>query len=333
MLNFVTGPGSSVGETILSDARVKMISFTGESKTGKRIAEANSQFLRKQLLELGGKNPVIVAKDADLSFSVNAVLYAAFSNCGQKCTAASRVIVEKPIRDAFVRKFVEGARKLRVGDGLKPGVQVGPLITHEAREKVEHYVKLGQDEGARVLTGGHEYSDAERSKGNFFEPTVFDEVKNQMKIAQDEIFGPVVAIIEAEDTEHAIEIANDTRYGLSSAIYTRDIRNAFRSLSKIQSGMGYVNQGTTGAEVHLPFGGVKESGFGREAGEVAIENYTEKKAVYVDYSYKNRPWYIRFRVVEFTGRIKTGFRMSNAKEAIFLKQPLNNAKANRQVNS
>ena len=301
VLNFVTGPGSTVGEALLGDRRVKMISFTGESKTGHRIAEANSHFLRKQLLELGGKNPVIVARDADLAYSIGAILYAAFSNCGQKCTAASRIIVEKPLLKEFVEKFVRGAENLKVGNGLHSGVQVGPLITQQALEKVESYVRLGREEGAHLATGGEKYSrsknnnsdDEERVRGNFYKPTVFDSVTNDMRIAQEEIFGPVASIIEAKDMDEAIQIANDTRYGLSSAIYTRDLRNAFRSLSQIQSGIGYVNQGTTGAEVHLPFGGVKESGFGREAGEVAIENYTEKKAVFIDYSYRNRPWYFK----------------------------------------
>ncbi|MHB1909463.1 MAG: aldehyde dehydrogenase family protein [Nitrososphaerales archaeon] len=291
VLNFVTGPGSKVGETMLGDKRIKVISFTGESVTGHRIAEANAAFLRRQVLELGGKNPVIVASDADLSVAVPAVLYAAFSNCGQKCTAASRVIVEEGIYDKFVETFTQGAKSIRVGNGLKEGIQIGPLISPEARSKVEQYVSLGQQEGAKVVIGGRKYADEERSQGNFFEPTIFSEATNDMKMSQDEIFGPVVGIIRAKNMDRAIEIANDTRYGLSSAIYTRDLKNAFTSLAKINSGIGYVNQGTTGAEVHLPFGGVKDSGFGREAGEIAIENYTEKKAVYIDYSYKVRPWY------------------------------------------
>ncbi len=291
VLNFVTGPGSVVGEAILNDKRIKMISFTGETLTGHRIAQVNSGLLRKQVLELGGKNPVIVAQDADLAQAIPATLYAAFSNCGQKCTAGSRIIVEKPIHAKFMELFVKGAEALRVGNGMRDGVQVGPLITEAARMKVESYVGIGQHEGAKILFGGGRYNDKERSMGYFYKPTVFDEATNDMKISQDEIFGPVVAIMEAQSIENAIEIANETRYGLSSAIYTRDIRSAFKSLAKIQSGIGYVNQGTTGAEVHLPFGGIKESGFGREAGEIAIENYTEKKAVFIDYSYKSRAWF------------------------------------------
>ena len=291
VLNFVTGPGSQVGETMLNDNRLKMISFTGESKTGHRIAEANAIVLRKQILELGGKNPILVANDADLDVAVPAILYASFSNCGQKCTAGSRIIVEQKIHDEFVERFVKGAEALAVGNGMNSGVQIGPLITEAAREKVEKYVEVGKKEGAKMLCGGSRYDDEERSAGHFFKPTVFAEAANDMRISQEEIFGPVACVIKARNVDEAIEIANDTRYGLSSAIYTRDLKNAFKSLSKIESGIGYVNQGTTGAEVHLPFGGVKESGFGREAGEIAIENYTEKKAVFIDYSYERRPWY------------------------------------------
>jgi acyl-CoA reductase-like NAD-dependent aldehyde dehydrogenase len=290
VLNFVTGPGSKVGEALLGDKRIKMISFTGETVTGRRIAEANSVLLRKQILELGGKNPIIVAEDADLAQAIPAILYASFSNCGQKCTAGSRIIVERSILRKFTESFVNGANSLKVGNGMSTGTQVGPLISEGARKKVESYVDIGQKEGAQSLCGASKYSDVERSRGYFYKPTIFN-ATNDMKICQDEIFGPVASIVEAEDIDNAIEIANDTRYGLSSAIYTRDIRKAFRSLSRIQSGIGYVNQGTTGAEVHLPFGGIKESGYGREAGEVAIENYTEKKAVFIDYSYKTRPWF------------------------------------------
>ncbi len=291
VLNFVTGPGSGVGETIVSDERVKVISFTGESTTGHHIAESNSRFFRRQVLELGGKNPIIVADDADLSVAVPAILYAGFSNCGQKCTAGSRVIVMENIHEKFVEQFVKGAKALRVGNGMKPGIQVGPLINEKAREKVEGYVEIGNSEGAKLSLGGKKFADQERKLGFFFEPTIFDEASNDMRISQEEIFGPVVSVIEAGDMYEAVQIANDTKYGLSSAVYTKDLRNAFETISKLRSGIGYVNQGPTGAEVHLPFGGLKETGSGRESGEAAIENYTEKKAIYVDYSYKVRPWF------------------------------------------
>lgn len=291
VLNFVTGPGSGVGETIVNDCRVKMVSFTGESTTGHHIAELNSRFFRRQVLELGGKNPIIVADDADLSVAVPAILYASFSNCGQKCTAGSRVIVMKDIHEKFVETFLRGVRNLKVGNGMKPGIQIGPLINKRAREKVESYLEIGKSEGASLVTGGSRLMDAERKNGFFFEPTVFDNCTNDMRISQEEIFGPVVSVIQSRNMADAIEIANDTKYGLSSAVYTKDLKNAFETISKLESGIGYVNQGPTGAEVHLPFGGVKETGTGRESGEAAIENYTEKKAIYIDYSYKVRPWF------------------------------------------
>ncbi|MEM3670625.1 MAG: aldehyde dehydrogenase family protein [Thermoprotei archaeon] len=291
VLNMVTGPGSVVGETLVNDPRVKVVALTGEAATGKRIAEVNARFLRKQVLELGGKNPLIVAKDAPMPVTVNAALFAAFSNAGQKCTAASRIIVEEPVLEQFVRKFSEAASKLKVGNGLDKGTEMGPVSSKNQLEKVRRYVEIGKSEGAKVLTGGFDYTDEARSRGYFYPPTVFGEVTNSMKIAQDEIFGPVTAIISAKNMDEAFELANDTRYGLSSAVFTSDVRTAFRSIFKLESGIGYVNQGPTAAEVHLPFGGVKDSGFGREAGEAAIDNYTEKKAVFVDFSYSKRSWY------------------------------------------
>ncbi len=295
VLNMVTGPGATVGEALISDPRVKLVTFTGETTTGRRIAEVNARYLRRQVLELGGKNPLIVAADAELEVTVRAALFAAFSNAGQKCTAASRIIVEKPILARFIKHFVAGAERLIVGNGLKTGVEVGPLNSKPQLEKTRKYVKIGQEEEAKLLTGGHEYHDRERARGNFYPPTVFGEVSNDMRIAQDEIFGPVTVIIPAENVDEAIDIANDTRFGLTSAIYTKDIRSAFRAIKQLQSGIGYVNQGPTAAEVHLPFGGIKDSGFGREAGEVAIDNYTEKKAIYIDYSYADRPWYFPWK--------------------------------------
>jgi alpha-ketoglutaric semialdehyde dehydrogenase len=291
VLNFVTGPGSGVGETIVNDSRIKVVSFTGESVTGHHIAELNSRFFRRQVLELGGKNPVIVSDDADLSTAIPSILYAAFSNCGQKCTAASRIIVDKKIHKSFLEKFVRGSNALRVGNGMEEGMEVGPLISDRALQKVESYVEVGVSEGAVVVAGGKRYEDDKRSRGYFFQPTVFDSATNDMRISQEEIFGPVVSIIEADDTAAAIKIANDTKYGLSSAVYTKDLKKAFQTIAKLESGIGYVNQGPTGAEVHLPFGGLKETGNSRESGETAIENYTEKKSIYIDYSYQRRPWF------------------------------------------
>lgn len=291
VLNMVTGPGSVIGETLVNDYRVKVVALTGEAATGKRIAEINAKFLRKQVLELGGKNPLIVAKDAPMPASLHAALFAAFSNAGQKCTAASRIIIEEPIADEFSRKFAQLASKLVVGNGLDKGTEVGPVSSRAQLEKVRRYVEIGKQEGAKVLAGGQDYTDEARSKGFFYPPTVFGDAENTMKICQDEIFGPVTALITAKTIDEAFELANDTRYGLSSAVFTSDVRTAFKSIWKLDSGIGYVNQGPTAAEVHLPFGGIKDSGFGREAGEAAIDNYTEKKAVFVDYSYSKRPWF------------------------------------------
>ncbi len=295
VLNMVTGPGAIVGEALINDPRVKLVTFTGETTTGRHLAEVNARFLRRQVLELGGKNPLIVATDAELDVTVKAALFAAFSNAGQKCTAAARIIVEQPLLAKFTKYLVAGAENLIVGNGMRAGVEVGPLNSKSQLEKTRKYVKIGEEEDAKLLTGGYEYHDKERSKGNFYPPTIFAEVSNDMRIAQEEIFGPVTTIIPAENIDDAIEIANDTRYGLTSAIYTKDIRSAFKAIKHLQSGIGYVNQGPTAAEVHLPFGGIKDSGFGREAGEVAIDNYTEKKAVYIDYSYAARPWYFPWK--------------------------------------
>ncbi|MEM3671379.1 MAG: aldehyde dehydrogenase family protein [Thermoprotei archaeon] len=291
VLNMVTGRGSQVGEALISDKRVNMVVFTGESATGKHIAQVNAPMLRKQVMELGGKNPLIVARDANLPVAVHAALYAAFSSAGQKCTAASRIIVEEPVIDEFARKFAAGASSLTVGNGLREDVDMGPVVSRSQQEKVLGYIEAGKAEGAKILAGGGKYTDEERSRGFFVQPTVFGDVSNGMKIAQEEIFGPVTAIIPAKNIDDAIEIANDTRYGLSSAIYTRNLNNMFKAIQEIDAGLTFVNQGTVGPEVGAPFGGVKDSGFSRELGEEALEHFTEKKTVYIDYSDSDRPWF------------------------------------------
>lgn len=291
VINLITGPGGTVGETLLSHPDVKAVTFTGESATGKRVAEMNAQFLRRQVLELGGKNPLIVARDCELDLTVGAALFASFSNTGQRCTCTSRIIVEKPLVEAFTRKFVDVASGLRVGNGLHPHTEMGPVVSQGAFDKIHRYIDIGVREGAKLLTGGYKYTDSERSRGFFIPPTVFGDVSNDMKIAQDEIFGPVVGILEAANIDDAIAIANDTRYGLSSAIYTKDIQNAYKAIEEIDAGVTFINQGTSGVEVGASFGGVKDSGYGRELGEAAIDHFTEKKTVYIDYSYARRPWF------------------------------------------
>jgi len=291
VLNLVMGPGATVGEAILNHSDVKGLTFTGESATGKRIANINSNFLRRQVLELGGKNPLIVANDCELDVTVRAALFASYSNTGQRCTCTSRIIVEQPILEKFTRLFVEKAANFRVGNGLDPNVEMGPVVSKDAFEKINNYVEIGKNEGAKLKTGGYRYTDEERRRGFFIPPTVFGNVTNDMKISRDEIFGPVVSMIEAKNITEAIEIANDTRYGLSSAIYTRDIQRAFQAINDLEAGVTFVNQGTSGIEVGAAFGGVKDSGYGRELGEAAIDDYTEKKTVYIDYSYAARPWF------------------------------------------
>jgi aldehyde dehydrogenase (NAD+) len=291
VLNMVTGGGGEVGEALIKNGGINMTVFTGESATGRHIAEVNAPLFRRQVMELGGKNALIVAKDAELEVAARAALYAAFSSAGQKCTAASRIIVEEQVADKFSRLFAEQASKLVVGSGLREDVDVGPVISRSQQENALDYIKAGESEGAVVLAGGGTYEDEERRKGFFVKPTVFGSARNDMKIARDEIFAPVTAIMTVSDIDEAIEVANDTRYGLSSAIYTKDIKNVFKAIDGIDAGMTFVNQGTVGPEVGAPFGGAKDSGFGRELGEEALEHFTEKKTVFIDYSYGDRPWY------------------------------------------
>jgi acyl-CoA reductase-like NAD-dependent aldehyde dehydrogenase len=295
VLNFVTGPGSIVGQNLLQNPKVKAVTFTGESGTGHLISEVNAKFFRRQVLELGGKNPLIVAKDAELDVTVSAALFAVYGNTGQRCTAASRIIVEEPVLDEFTRKFVSQASKLVVGNGMTSGVEMGPLVSMEAQTKVMEYVKIGTEEGAKLLAGGFNYQDDVRRKGFFYPPTVFGEADNDMRISQDEIFGPVASIICAKNMDDAFEMANDTRYGLSSAIYTKDLRTALLAIDRLDAGVTFVNQGTASLELSLPYGGVKESGIGKELGEAALEQYTEVKSVFIDFSYKRRPWFYAWK--------------------------------------
>ncbi|MFQ5986278.1 MAG: aldehyde dehydrogenase family protein [Thermoplasmata archaeon] len=289
VLNLLTGPGGRIGEALVNNPDVDVVAFTGETFTGRHISEINARFMRRQVLELGGKNPLIVAGDAKMDVTVGAALWSAFSNAGQKCTAASRIIVEEPARETFTKKFVRATEKLRVGDGMEAGVEVGPLVSEPGLDKTKKYVEIGVGEGAKLLTGGAGYDDA-RKDGFFHQPTVFAGA-NDMRISQDEIFGPVTNIIPAADLEEAMDFANDVRYGLASSIYTTDLKAALDAVSAMEAGVAFVNQGPVGVEVHAPFGGVKESGYGRELGEAALDDYTEKKTVYVDYSYAKQPWY------------------------------------------
>ncbi|MFH0777515.1 MAG: aldehyde dehydrogenase family protein [Candidatus Eisenbacteria bacterium] len=287
VVNLVHGTGSGVGTPLIEHPRVRLVSFTGSSQVGKQIASSCGKSLKRVSLELGGKNAQIVMDDADLELAVEGALWGAFGTTGQRCTATSRLILHEAIKSRFLSLLVERVRKLRLGNGLDTRSEVGPLVNKDQREQIHYYVEVGKQEGARLLTGGKPYEEGDCKKGWFYEPTVFDDVEPNMRIAQEEIFGPVVAVLKARSLTDAIEILNNSSYGLSSSIYTRDINSALVAIRDIEAGITYVNGPTIGAEVHLPFGGVKETGNGhRESGTAVLDVFTEWKSVYIDYSGK-----------------------------------------------
>ena len=288
VINYVTGSGRIVGEHLINHPDVKGISFTGSSEVGKRIAEVTGKTLKRCSLELGGKNGQIVMDDANLELALDGALWGAFGTTGQRCTATSRIIVQEGVHDEFLAELVKRAKALKVGNGLDESVEMGPLVSKAQQETVASYVKIGLEEDkAELVCGGHALTDGDYAKGFFFEPTIFDKVKPEMRIAQEEIFGPVLSVITVSDLDEAIEVLNDTVYGLSSSIYTQDVNSAMRAIERIEAGITYVNGPTIGAECHLPFGGVKETGNGhREGGWTAYEIFTELKTVYIDYSGK-----------------------------------------------
>ena len=284
VVNLVTGAGGEVGDAIVTNPDVSVISFTGSSATGKRIAAQAGKRLKRLSLELGGKNGVVVLADADLDLATDGILWSAFGTTGQRCTAASRVIVERSVLESLLERLERRARALRLGDGLEETVDVGPLINAAAADKVAGYVEIGRGEGELVLGGGRASGDG-LEHGHFFEPTIFAGVRPMDRIGQEEIFGPVLSVIPVAGYDEATTALNQTRYGLSSSIFTRDVNTAFRAMRDFETGIVYVNAGTTGAETHLPFGGWKETGNGhREAGHVALDTYTEWKSIYVDFS-------------------------------------------------
>ncbi len=286
VINLVHGPGN-VGEALVSHPGVDLVSFTGSSETGSKIGETCGRMHKRLSLELGGKNPMIVMPDANLDLALDGILWGAFGTTGQRCTATSRLIVHEDVHDTFVAMVVKGAKKLRLGDGNSDNTDIGPLINANALTKVSGYVEIGKKEGARLLTGGKRASGAGLSGGYFFEPTVFEGVTRHMRIAREEIFGPVLSVLKVASYEEAVDIANDVQYGLSSSIYTANVATAFRAMHDIDAGITYVNGPTIGAEAHMPFGGVKATGNGhREGGWEVFDFYTETKTVYVDYSGK-----------------------------------------------
>jgi aldehyde dehydrogenase (NAD+) len=264
---------------------VPVISFTGHSSSGKSIAERAARRLKRVSLELGGKNAQIVMDDANLDLALDGVLWGAFGTTGQRCTATSRLILQKGIHDEFLSRLIDRARAMKLGDGRKKGIDVGPLIHENSRRKVERYIDIGQADGADLVLGGRQPEGKEYANGFFFEPTIFARVEAGMRIEQEEIFGPVLSVVRVDDADEAFRINNDVKYGLSSSLYTNDVNLAFRAFNELDNGITYVNAPTIGAEAHLPFGGVKQTGNGhREGGWEVFEFYSETKVGYADYS-------------------------------------------------
>ncbi|MDY0406843.1 aldehyde dehydrogenase family protein [Virgibacillus sp. 179-BFC.A HS] len=287
VLNVVFGKGSTVGDKMVHHDDIRVISFTGSNDTGRNIAAECGRQLKKVSLEMGGKNAVIVMDDADLDLAVEGILWSAFGTSGQRCTACSRVIVHENVKSALEERLLAAMEGLTIGNGLDEKIKVGPIINQAGIEKINKYIEIGKQEGAKLLAGGFELKDGAYAGGYYFTPTLFTDVRADMRIAQEEIFGPVVSLIPVKSFAEAIEVNNSVTYGLSSSIFTRDVNQVFQAQRDLDTGIVYVNAGTTGAEIHLPFGGTKGTGNGhRDSGVQALDVFTEWKAVYVDYSGK-----------------------------------------------
>jgi aldehyde dehydrogenase (NAD+) len=287
VVNLVSGDGPNAGAPLSQHKEVPVVSFTGSSAVGRLIAQACAPDFKHCSLEMGGKNIIIVMEDANLELAVEGAVWGGFGTTGQRCTAASRVGVHKSVYKEFVERFVYRVKALRVGDGLDPDTDMGPCINEQQLKTVMNYVEIGKDEGAKLLAGGNRLDSGLYAKGWFHAPTVFGDCSPEMRIAQEEIFGPVVSVIPIESFEQAIDVANGVPYGLSASIYTRNVNRAFQATRDLYTGIVYVNAPTIGAETHLPFGGTKQTGNGhREAAIAAIDFFTEWKTVYIDYSDK-----------------------------------------------
>jgi alpha-ketoglutaric semialdehyde dehydrogenase len=274
-----------VGTLLTEHPLIDAISFTGSTEVGRIIGESCARTFKRCSLEMGGKNPMIVLDDANFDLALEGALWGGFGTSGQRCTATSRIIVQKGLYRRFVDELVARASRLRIGNGLAENIDIGPIISRQQMETVLHYIEIGRNEGAHLACGGNRYDQGACMHGFFVEPAVFTDVDPKMRIAQEEIFGPVVSCIPCNSLEDAIEIANGVSYGLSSSLYTRDVNRAFAAIGELEAGITYINAPTIGAEVHLPFGGVKQTGNGhREGGLGALDFYTEWKTVYIDYS-------------------------------------------------
>lgn len=288
VVNVVFGAGEEVGDELVQHPDVRAISFTGSTEIGCQIYASGARRMQKVQCEMGGKNPVIVLSDADLDLAVQSCLFGAFASTGQRCTATSRVIVEEKIADQFVSKLAERAQTFKAGDGLEPGVQMGPCVDENQMNSVLKYIEIGKNEG-KLITGGQRLTGGAFHKGYFVAPTIFDHVPVNSRIAQEEIFGPVLCVIRVKNFDEALAAANSSRYGLASSIYTNDAARIFEFVDRIETGITHVNSPTVGGEAHIPFGGVKDTGVGpREVGHAALDFYTELKTVYIDYTGRRR---------------------------------------------
>jgi aldehyde dehydrogenase (NAD+) len=285
VVNIVHGGGGAVGDRLVRHPDVPVITLTGSRETGVTVMRNAADHLKHIHLELGGKNAIIVMEDADLDLALDGILWSAFGTSGQRCTAASRVIAHDSVYEALASRLVERAEALRLGPGWEDDTDVGPVVNGAALEKIHAYTQVGLDDGATLLTGGEIASEGDLAKGFYYRPTIFGDVESGMRIAQEEIFGPTLSLIRVRDEAEAVRVSNGIAYGLSSSIFTRDVNRAFRAMRDLEAGITYINAGTIGAEVHLPFGGTKDTGNGhREAGQAALDVFTEWKSVYVDYS-------------------------------------------------
>jgi aldehyde dehydrogenase (NAD+) len=281
VLNLVTGAGDA-GDALVTHPDVRVISFTGSTATGLQVYAKAARLGKKVTLEMGGKNAIIVLDDANLDLALDAITWSAFGTTGQRCTATSRLIVQKGIQPRLVEGLLSKAENLRLGHGLEDGVDIGPLVNAKALKKVSSYMAVAEQDGVQVLTGG---KPAALDQGYFFEPTLFDGVRQGMRVEQEEIFGPVLSIVEVDSMEEAVTVNNSTAYGLSSSIFTENVNVAFRTIRDLTTGIVYINHGTTGAEIQFPFGGTRGTGNGmREAGQAGLDSFTEWKSVYGDFS-------------------------------------------------
>lgn len=284
-LNLVLGSGEEAGNAVVEHPDVALISFTGSNDVGRSVAVECARRGKQVTLEMGGKNAIIVLDDADVDLAVEGILWSAFGTSGQRCTAASRVIADSRLAERLIGSLSDRAKAMTLGYGIDEAVDVGPVVSESQLERVHSYVEIGQQEGAELVVGGNIAKSGDLSGGHFHEPTIFANVRPEMRIAQEEIFGPVTAVIPVSGIEEAVEVANGVQYGLSASVYTRDVNRAFMAMRDIFTGLLYINAGTIGAEIQLPFGGTKATGNGhREAGEAALDVFTEWQSIYVDYS-------------------------------------------------